>query len=47
MQKLMQTMIAVGASIIATGIVLDEAGKGRLGGFIKSIANKATRGYGV
>lgn len=47
MQKLLQTVVAVGAAIIVTGLLLDEAGKGTFGVLVKEFAGKVTRGYGV
>ena len=47
MKTFVHTMLAVGATIVLVGVLLDEAGRGKLGSFLQSLAVKATRGYGV
>jgi hypothetical protein len=44
--NLIRTVLGVTAAIIFTGVLLEEAGKGTLGSAVKTIALKATRGYG-
>ncbi len=46
MQKLLVSVLVVVVAIIAAGVLLDEAGKGTLGGFVQSLAKKTTSGYG-
>ena len=46
MHKFIVSVLVVGVAIIATGIFLDEAGKGTLGGFVKDLAKKSTSGFG-
>lgn len=47
MKKFSQSVVAIFAGIVFTGILLDEAGKGSFGGTLQQIAGKVTRGYGV
>jgi hypothetical protein len=47
---IIKTAVSVGVvalAIILTGLFLDEASRGTLGGFVKGIAKKATNGYGA
>ncbi len=41
------TMLAVFLTIIITGCLLDEAGKGNFGDVLKALAKKTTNGFGV
>lgn len=47
MKNVAFTVLGVFVAIILTGWILEEAGKGTFGGFVKDLAQKTTRGYGV
>lgn len=47
MKNAIQTLLVVSAGIILTGLLLEQAGKGRFGAGVKGIAQNVTRGYGV
>lgn len=47
MKGLLGKILVISSAIIATGVVLDEAGKGTFGSAVQSAASKVTRGYGV
>jgi len=40
-------IIVTMASIVLTGVVLDEAGRGTFGTLTADFARKVTRGYGI
>lgn len=42
-----KSVFVVVVGIVATGLLLDQAGKGRFGQGIKGIAQNVTAGYGV
>ena len=42
-----KSILTIAAAIIVTGFILDECGKGTFGATVKSIAQKATSGYGA
>lgn len=47
MRDKVQTLLLVVLAIIFTGVIMDEAGKGRFGSIFKELAQKVARGYGV